>query len=119
MEGESRLKKLGTLGGSISVNKKNMWIYGNTPHMTKEVLFGKAGQGSLHPGMPYEHQLAVSAVHSDTRKTLIRELVDQTHLTREEAERTVNDLVQQGLLEEIDDPGLGKVLVFKEGKWTR
>ena len=113
MEGENRLKKLGTLGGSISVNKKNMWMYGETPHMSKEKLFGKAGCGPLHPGMPYEHQLAVSAIHSDTRSTLIKELVDQTHLTREEAEKTVNDLVQHGVLEEIDDPGLGKVLVFR------
>ena len=114
MEGENRLKKLGTLGGSIKVNKKNMWIYGETPHMSKEKLFGV--NGPLHPGMPYEHQLAVSAVHSDTRATLIRELVDQTHLTREEAERTVNDLIQHGILEERDDPGLGKVLVFKGGQ---
>ncbi len=113
MEGESKLKRLGTLGGSIKVNKKQMWAYGNTPSMSKEKLFGV--KGPLHPGMPEEHALAVSALHSDTRSTLVRELVEQTHLTREEAERTVSDLIQKGMLEEVEDPGLGKVLVFKGG----
>lgn len=117
MEIESRLKKLGTLGGSIKFNKENAWAYGldKNSHLSKERLFGQAGRGPLHPGMPYEEEVTLSALHSDTKQTLIRELADQTHLTREESERVVEALLRKGILEEIKDPTLGKILVFKEG----
>jgi len=110
---ESKIRKIGTLGGSLEVNKTNSWIYlgDNKGRFSKEKLFGI--RGPLHPGMPYEHELALSALHSDTRQTLIRELVNQTSLTREEAERVVNDLLKKGILEEVDDPNLGKVLVLR------
>lgn len=114
MEIENRLKKIGTLGGSIKFNKENAWVYGldKNPNMSRKKLFGM--NGPLHPGMPVEEEVTLSALHSDTKQTLIRELTDQSHLTREEAERVVGDMLRKGLLEEIKDPVLGKILVFKE-----
>jgi len=110
---KNTLIKIGTLGGQIRVNKDNLWMYGNTSSMTTEKLFGI--KGPLHPGMPCKEEVAISTLHSDTKSTLIKELVEQTHLTREEAERTVRDLLQSGVLEEVNDPTLGKVLVFRGG----
>ena len=115
MEGENRLRKLGTLGGTIHVNKNSFWAYGmgNNSHLKKEKLFGM--RGPLHPGMPVQEEVTLSALHSDTKNTLVRELADQTHLTRREAEEVVEGLLRKGVLEEINDPTLGKVLVFREG----
>jgi hypothetical protein len=110
------LKKIGTLGGALKFNKSNSWMYlggGSNKNLTKEKLFGNAGRGPLHPGMPVEQELVLGAVQSDTRKTLINELTSQTHLTREEAEKTVAELLRKGILEEVNDPNLGKVIVFK------
>ena len=110
------LRKVGTLGGSIGINKsmKSFYFGDSKPggKFSKEFLFGKAGRGPLHPGM--KEELALSALHSDTKSTLVRELVDQTHLTREEAESTIGELLRKGVLEEIEDPNLGRILVFKE-----
>ena len=118
MDIEAKLRKVGTLGGSIKFNKESAWVYGldRNPNLSKERLFGKAGRGPLHPGMPCEEEVTLSALHSDTRQTIVRELADQTHLTREEAERVVSSLLKRGVLEEVKDPTLGKVLVFKGGK---
>ena len=110
------LRKIGTLGGALRFNKSTSWMYlggGPNKNLTKEKLFGNAGRGVLHPGMPVKEELTLGAVQSDTRKTLINELTSQTHLTREEAERTVSDLLKRGVLEEVNDPNLGKVIVFK------
>ena len=116
MEGESKLKKIGTLGGSLQVNKNALWAYGlgKNSHLTKKNLFGMGGP--LHPGMPVEEEVTLSALHSDTKQTLIRELSDQTHLTREESVKVVEDLLRKGILEEVKDPTLGKILIFKEGR---
>ena len=111
------LRKIGTLGGPIHVRKdlKNMYFGGNEPGgpFSKEKLFG--ANGPLHPGMKNQ-ELALSALHSDTKSTLVKELVDQTHLTREEAEKTVEELLRKGILEEVEDPNLGRILVFKGGR---
>ena len=112
------LKRIGTLGGKLRVSKENSWLYwGGGPNtgLTKEKLFGNAGKGTLHPGMPRNTEVALGALHTDTRQTIIRELTDQTHLTRSEAETVVSDLLRKGVLEEVNDPTLGKVLVFKGG----
>ena len=108
--------RLGTLGGKVHLKPENQWLYTGSPdnkNLTKERLFGRAGRGSLHPGMPVEHQIAAGATQSDTRQTLIRELVEQSHFTRREAEEIVSGMIQNGTLEEIDDQNLGKVLVFR------
>jgi len=104
------LRRIGTLGGKLKINHENMWLYGKTSGLTKERLYGV--QGPLHPGMRSK-VTALEATQSDTRQTLIRELTDQTHMTRTEAERVVDDLLKAGVLEEINDPTLGKVLVLK------
>ncbi len=107
------LKKIAALGGSIKVRKDRAWMYGlenDNPNLSKEKLHG--AMGPLHPGMPYKHEVAIGASQSDTKATLVRELVEQSHLTRREAEDTVNELVRNGVLVEVDDPNLGKVLVF-------
>ncbi len=86
---------------------------GNSDNMSKEKLFGKAGIGPLHPGMPYKHEIAAAASTSDTKQTLIRELVEQSSFTRREAEEVVNQMLRSGTLVEVEDENLGKVLVFK------
>ena len=110
------LVKIGTLGGAVKVRKdlKGYYFGSNQAggNFSKEKLFG--AHGPLHPGMQKE-EVAVGALHSDTRSTLVRELADQTHLTRREAEDVVEDLLRKGVLEEVNDPTLGKVLVFKGG----
>lgn len=109
-----RLTKIASLGGKIGIKKELMGYYfGNSENMSKEKLFGKAGQGPLHPGMPYKHEIAAGASSSDTKTTLVRELVEQSSFTRREAEAVVEDMLRSGALVEIDDPNLGKVLVFK------
>lgn len=113
-----RLKRFGTLGGSVKLNKDSTWIYGfgkDNPNMAKEKLFGNAGMGPLHPGMPYKKDVAMAASSTDTKSTLIRELVEQSSFTRREAEEVVNTLLREGKLIEVDHPSLGKVLVFKGG----
>lgn len=113
------LKRIGTLGGALKFNKSNSWMYlggGSNKNLTKEKLFGNAGKGPLHTGMPYQQELAIEAVQSDTKQTLIRELTAQTHLTRREAEQAVEALLKSGVLKEVEDPNLGKVLIFKGGK---
>ena len=110
------LKKIGTLGGALKFNKSNSWMYlggGSNKNLTREKLFGNAGRGVLHPGMPVGTEVALGALHTDTKRTLIRELADQTHLTRSEAEGLVEALIRTGMLEEVNDPTLGKVLIFK------
>jgi len=108
------LVKIGTLGGALKVNKKNLWMYGgDTPGLSKGKLFGKIGKGPLHPGMPRTREVTLGATQSDTKQTLIQELTDQTHMTRREAEEAVSELLRSGALEEVNDPTLGKVLVVK------
>jgi len=108
------IKRVATLGGALRINKGNLWMYGQDQgnNLTKERLFGNAGKGPLHIGMRNK-EVALGANQSDTRRTLIEELTGQTHMTREEAESTVNGLIKSGVLEEINDPTLGKVLVFR------
>lgn len=107
------LKKIGTLGGPISVRKdlKNMYFGGNEPGgpFSKEKLFG--ANGPLHPGMKAEEELALSALHSDTKKTLVGELVSSGGFSKEEAEGLIKELISKGYLCEVDHPHLGKVLV--------
>ena len=110
------LKRIGTLGGALKFNKSNSWMYlggGDNKNLTKEKLFGKAGKGVLHVGMPANTEVALGALHTDTKSTLIGELTSQTHLTRSEAEELVSTLIKKGVLQEVNDPTLGKVLVFR------
>jgi len=117
MDGNT-LRKVGTLGGPITVRKDlRQYYFGSSQaggNFSKEKLFGT--KGPLHPGMQDEAEVTLGALHSDTKGTLIRELSEQTHLTREEAMKVVEELLRKGILEEIKDPALGKVLVFKEGR---
>jgi hypothetical protein len=107
------LVRVAQLGGHLKVNRKNLWMYGQDKNnnLTKERLY--RARGPLHIGMPHGQEIAIEATQSDTKQTLIRELAEQTHMTRTEAESTVNELLKKGILEEINDPALGKVLVFK------
>jgi len=108
------LAKIGTLGGPLRVRKDKIWVYGlneDNKNLGSEKLFGM--KGPLHPGMPYKKTIALEASTSDTKETLVKELVEQSSFTRREAEEVVNTLIREGKLVEIDHPGLGKVLVFK------
>jgi len=108
-----KLKKVATLGGSLGVRKDRKWMYFGEPGaLSKERLFGM--KGPLH-FFGHKEEIAVEALHSDTKKDLVRELMEQGGLTRREAERTVDDMIRKGVLSEVDDPDLGKVLVFRGG----
>ncbi len=107
-------EKLATFGGRIRFKKENAWMYGlenNNPNLSKEKLHG--ARGPLHPGMPIKHQIAAGASHSDKRQTLISELMSQSEFTRREAENTVDEMLADGTLVEVNHPRLGKVLVFR------
>ena len=107
------LNKVATLGGKLHLNKESSWMYFGEGNATKERLFGFGGP--LHFGMPHKEAIAIGATESDTKKDLIRELVEQSGLTKEAAEDTVNRLVSRGVLVEVNDPDLGKVLIFRGG----
>ena len=118
MDGEEqkigKLTKALTLGGPVRRNKENLWMYFGTSKQEaqKEKLFGKVGRGPLHPGIPYKHEVTLEATQSDTKATLIRELVEQSKFTKREAEEVVNEMLKNGTLREINHPELGRVLVF-------
>jgi len=113
MEAKEMLTKIGTFGGKLKINQKNRGLYLGNENMSKEKLFGQ--HGPLHPGMAYSKgEMAVSSVESDTRKDLVKELIEKG-LTREEAVKTIGDLLREGTVVEEWDPDLrAKVLVFRE-----
>lgn len=106
------LRKIGTLGGALTVRRDRLWMYGqDNSGFCKEKLYGVGGP--LHIGMR-NREIVLGANRSDTRQTLIRELTDQSHMTRREAEEAVNELIRSGVLKEVNDPALGKILVVQE-----
>jgi len=107
-----KLRKVATLGGVVRINKENAWLYGGNSNTTRKKLFGLSGP--LHPGMPStKAEMAVISTGSDTSADLVRELMDKG-LNREEARRTISDLLRDGVLREVFDPDLRqKVLVFR------
>jgi len=121
MDTKETLRKIGTLGGNIRINPSTRRYYtgNNTPggNMSKEKLFGQGAHGPLLIGMPnpsgYEEEATLRLNVSDTKATLIRELVEQSRLTRREAEDTVNALINSGKLVEVSDRQLGKILVWR------
>jgi len=108
----AKLRKVATLGGAVQINKANAWLYGGNSNTTRKKLFGLSGP--LHPGMPStKAEMAVISTESDTSADLVRELMDKG-LNREEARRTISDLLRDGVLREVFDPDLRqKVLVFR------
>ena len=111
---ENTITRLGTLGGKIRINQKNRWMYfgDKGSNLTKEKLFGITGP--LHFGVPSEKaEMAVTSVQSDTSQDLTKELMEKG-LTREEAVKTIQELLKVGVLVEVYDPDLKqKVLVFR------
>jgi len=117
MEVKETLKKVGTLGGAIQVNPNmKKYYFGESEsggNFSKEKLFGV--RGPLHPGMPVaetpEEQMVLNINASDTRATLIREIVEQTSLNRYEAEEAIDALLRKGKLEYRKQDGK-KILTF-------
>lgn len=106
------LVRIGTLGGAITVRKDRMWMYGqDNSGFCKEKLYGV--HGPLHIGMRNK-EIVLGANQSDTRQTLVKELTEQSHMTRREAEEAISGLISSGVLKEVNDPALGKVLVVQE-----
>lgn len=105
-------KRIATFGGPVRVNHKNDWMYAGSKKRSLKEMYG-IKNGPIHFGLPYKEELAVEASQSDTKVTLVRELTDQSGLTKREAEDTVDKLIKDGVLIEVDDPDLGKVLVFR------
>lgn len=111
------LKNSLTLGGGIRVNHDHDWMYiGSNPKRSLKDIYG-VKDGPIHFGMPTREQgIAVDALHSDTKATLIKELTEQSGLTRTQAEEAINNLLKSGFLEEVTHPDLGKIIIFKEVK---
>ena len=111
---KQELTDIVTLGGKVKVNSKmSRYYFGTSKAMSKEKLFGKAGEGPLLIGMPHtKGEMAEASVESDTSADLLRELMEKG-LTREEARRTISDLLREGVLREVYDPDRKqKVLVL-------
>ncbi len=108
-------KAVGTFGGPISIRKDRLWMY--SAHQGKKVDVAKfygVKKGPLHFGMPSNREeMALDAVESDTKADLIRELVSQGGLSRSTAESVVRGLIKKGILKEVQDEDLGKVLVAR------
>lgn len=109
------LERFSSFGGKMKVNKGMMrYYFGSGNALGKERLFGM--HGPLLVGMPSpdsdSQELALEANVSDTRQTLISELVNNSGLSRSEAVKVVNEMVASGKLKEVEVEGLGKVLVW-------
>ena len=52
-------------------------------------------------------------LESDSKSGLIRELVEETHLTRMEATQIIDNWMQKNGLIEVDDPELGRIVIPK------
>ena len=119
------LRKL--VGGSISKEEKNELYFGrprkslyipgasDSEPMSAKGIHKFGFTHNIYPEFSHKEKMAIESLHSDSKSTLIRELVEQSSFTKREAEEVVNSLIQQRRLVEVDMPGMGKVLIFKEG----
>lgn len=112
-----RLSK--SVGMSFSKERKNDLYYGRPP---KGVYPGRSLENIHDVGVsadkvkrlygmkPAEKAVEFRAEH-DSKKGLVRELVEETSFTRKEAEQFVDQWMLKNDLVEKDDPIMGKVIV--------
>ena len=122
---ESKIQKVSHLmGGGFTKERRNEIYFGRPPKgaypshrgldRIHEMKFSDSQIRRLYSLSPKEERV-LSAVNSDTKETLIKELVEQSSMRRTEAEEVVKDMLAKGILQEVEDPNLGKVLIFKGG----
>lgn len=109
------LRRIGTLGGSIQVNKATKGLYfgdnATGGSFSKEKLFGI--EGDLYFGRK-KREMAIESTVSDTRSDLVKELQEKG-LTRDEAVETIRKLLKDGILVEVWDEDRGeKTLVLRK-----
>ena len=126
-EKQNPLKQFaGAMGGNFTKERRNELYFGNVPkgayppgtrdleHIhdlrmspeRKKQLYGIGGGNVQDTGDFIESRL-----ETDSRSGLIRELVENTSMTRGEAEGLVSRWMQANDLEEVDDSVLGKIIV--------
>lgn len=118
------------------VSRGLKWLGGNLRPEVKRAMYGMHAPKGTYPtnsdaahihlnqlsrdkvrrafGFGHKEEMAVGALHSDTKSGLVKELID-SGLDRRAAEQTVNSLIQRGIFQEVDDPDLGKILVYRGG----
>jgi len=124
-EEESVLRRVGKALGGMSRERRNEVYFGKPP---RNAYFGfDRDLAHVHDirmsperisqlyGLPVgrKDELALEALHADSRQGLIEELV-KAGLTRAAAEETVRSLIRRGALIEVNDPDLGKILILQE-----
>jgi len=77
---------------------------------TKKRLYGLGKTGKA-----VVNDVVESRLGTDSRSDLIRELADNTSLTRVQAEEIVDKWMRHNDLMEKDDPVLGKIIVPRQG----
>ena len=120
--GESTIKKgLKMLGGNMTKERRREMYFGRPPkgiyptnrdaEHIHDLRFSPKQISEMY-GIPQKEELALEALHSDSRSVWVKELMD-AGLDRRAAEQTINSLVERGVVEEIDEPDLGKVLILR------
>lgn len=117
------------IGGGLSKERKKEMYFGKPPkgayfgpkkdlaHIhdltmseeTKKRLYGIGGGKENSVGEVVEARLG-----NDSKSDLVRELADQTALTRKQAEEIVERWMLRNNLVEVDDKVLGKIIVPKD-----
>jgi len=122
-EKESKLKKVVRLvGGGMSREEKSYRYFGRPPagvypkhsdlaHI-HDMRFSREQIRRLY-NLPLQQEDVAMAVESDTKEGLIKELVEQTSMTRREAENVIKEMLANGTLRRVRDENLGEVLVFR------
>lgn len=123
-------RAMNAIGMNMPKQRRNELYFGQTPrgtypavkdlaHMhdmtmsgeTKRRLYGLGKRASEGLGDVIESRLG-----TDSRSGLVSELVNETQLTRKEAEALVSRWMATNDLVEVEDPTLGKILVPREGR---
>jgi len=121
-EGRSVLKSVAKIfGGNMSKERRSEVYFGRPPkglyptnrdlEHIHDIRF-TPGQISKLYGLPQKEEMALEALHSDSRSTWVKELID-AGLDRRAAEQTIDSLIARGVVEEVSDPDLGTVLILR------
>lgn len=128
---EQLSKTVSALDGNMSKERRGELYFGKPPK-TAYFGFNRKDIKNIHDLTMSEEQKnrlygigrgqedsvgdVVSArLGTDSRSDLVRELADNTTLTRRDAEQLVDMWMLRNDLTEVDDPKLGKIIVPKRG----
>lgn len=108
------------VGAGFSKERRDEVYFGKPPGDTyfgfnkdlvniHDVRVNKEAVKRLH-GMAMGEQVASARSQVDSKAGLVKELVNETHMTRKEAEELVKRWMDDNDLIEVDDPVLGKYI---------